>query len=152
MLEWRVFWHLFSNRMEREPGLSQVEKIGCLESSMASTEAREIICHASFTGQYDDVVDALKGHYDKLKLMNKDYVSQLLSLSAIRDDHESLVLFKRKLTKHIGGIQACHGASFEQFITALAETLTLSSSGHSTLQNTAHLHSSRPSSSSWIEG
>ena len=68
--------------------------------------------HASITGQYDDMVDALKGHYEKLKLVNKHHVSQLLSLSAIGDDHESLVLFKRKLTKHIGGSQACHGADY----------------------------------------
>ena len=152
MLEWREFWHLFSARMEREPGLSQVEKIGCLESSMASTEAREIIRYASITGQYDDVVDALKGHYDKLKLVNKHHVSQLLSLCAIGDDHESLVLLKRKLTMHIGEIQACHGASFEQFITALVETRLGCNDQQLWADYSAEHSSSRPSSSSWIEG
>ena len=123
LLEWREFWHLFSARIERETGLSECEKIGCLESAMSSAEAKDIVRHASITGKYDDVVAELKGHYDKVKLVNKHHVNQLLSLSPVGDDHESLVLFKRTLNKHIGGIQACRGDSFEQFVTTFAETL-----------------------------
>ena len=136
LLEWR---HLFSARIERETGLSECEKIGCLESAMSSAEAKDIVRHASITGKYDDVVAELKGHYDKVKLVNKHHVNQLLSLSPVGDDHESLVLFKRTLNQHIGGIQACRGDSFEQHLLRLCLVVTVCSYGQSSSQISASL-------------
>ena len=38
LLDWREFWSIFSARIEREAGLTDVEKITCLEEAMTNSQ------------------------------------------------------------------------------------------------------------------
>ena len=116
--------------MECETDLSDCEKISCIENAMSSSESKDIVRHASVSGSYNNVIAALRFRYDKVKLVHKHHVSQLLSLYPVGDDHDSLVRLKHTLAKHLGGIAACKADTFGQFIAAFIETLV----SHSTLQ------------------
>ncbi len=43
MLDWRQFWSLFSVRIEREIGLTDPEKVSCLEEAMQDAAAKNIV-------------------------------------------------------------------------------------------------------------
>jgi len=71
-------------------------------------------------GCYKDV-EALTAHYGKNKLVYRHHTKHLGFMTPILEDHNSLVLLKHNLTHHLGGMIACHGDSFEQFVTFMAD-------------------------------
>ena len=42
-LDWQEFWSIFSERIEREAGLTDVEKITCLEDAMNDQTAKNLV-------------------------------------------------------------------------------------------------------------
>ena len=44
IVDWHEFWGLFDSRIERETSLSEIEKIGLLETAMTTPKALEIVC------------------------------------------------------------------------------------------------------------
>jgi len=119
MLDWREFWNIFSPRLEREPDLEDYERINCLEDAMLDDKAKEIVRTHGYSGVYSDVVKALQGAYDRYKLVYKHHVQQVQSLPVISDDHASYTRLRRLTSKHLAGLHACEGDSFEQIMTAL---------------------------------
>ena len=123
LLDWQEIWSIFSARIEREAGLTDVEKITCLEDAMNDQTAKDLVRLNGYGGSYDSVVQALQARYDRHKLVYKHHVKQVLSLSPIADDYHSYINFKNIATKRINGLQASKGDSFEQILTSLFEVL-----------------------------
>ncbi len=110
MLDWRQFWSLFSVRIEREIGLTDPEKVSCLEEAM-------------YEGDYDAVVKTLQHRYDRHKLVYRHHVKQVHGLTQISDDYGSYIQFKDIVIKHHHGMQASCGESYDQLYTAILEAL-----------------------------
>ena len=121
LLDLREFWSILSAHIEREAGLTNIEKITCLEDAMNDQTAKDLVCLNGYGGSYDIVVQALQARYDRHKLVYKHHVKQVLSLSPIADDYHSYINFKNIATKNINGLHASKGDSFEQLLTSLFE-------------------------------
>ena len=64
LLDWREFWSIFSARIEREAGLTDIEKITCLEDAINDQTAKDLVHLNGYGGSYDNVVQALQARYD----------------------------------------------------------------------------------------
>ena len=80
MLNWRQFWSLFSVCIEREIGLTNAEKISCLEEAMQDPAAKSIVRQQGYECDYDIVVKVLHIRYERHKLVFRHYVNHTLSL------------------------------------------------------------------------
>ena len=54
LLDWREFWSIFSARIEA--GLTDAEKITCLEDAMNDQSAKDLVRLNGYGGSYDSVV------------------------------------------------------------------------------------------------
>ena len=94
IVDWHEFWGLFDSQIERETSLSEIEKIGLLETAMTTPKALEIVREASKSRNYDKVAARLKEEYDKPRQIYKYHLNQLLELKPVKDDHDSLGSFR----------------------------------------------------------
>ena len=60
LLDWREFWSIFSACIEQEAGLTDVEKITCLEDAMSDQTTKDLVRLNGYGGSYDSVVRALQ--------------------------------------------------------------------------------------------
>ena len=81
LLDWREFWSIFFACLEREVGLTDVQKFTCLEDAMTDQTAKDLVCLNGYGGSYENVVQALQDRYNRHKLVYKHHVKQVLSLS-----------------------------------------------------------------------
>ena len=123
MLDWCEFWSIFPARLSREIGLSEHERISCLETAMLDKGAKAIDRVCSTGGSFSECVKALKECYDRNKIVYRHHVQKLFQLKPIQDSYESLRQTIHDLTRHSSGLKYCDGATFEQLIVAMVEPL-----------------------------
>ena len=69
LLDWREFWPIFFARLEREVGLTDIEKITFLEDAMTDQTAKDLVRLNGYGGSYENVVQALQARYNRHKLV-----------------------------------------------------------------------------------
>ncbi len=104
-------------------GLSEHEKISCLENAMSDKGAKAIVRVHSASGSYSECVKALQERYDRNKIVYRHHVQKLSQLKPMQDTYESLCQNVHNLTRHSCGMKSCDGATFEQLIVAMVEPL-----------------------------
>ncbi len=124
-MDWREFWSIFCARLSRESGLSEHEKISCLENAMSDKGAKVIVRVHSASDSYSECVKALQERYDRNKIVYRHHVQKLSQLKPVQDTYESLCQTVQDLTRHSYGMKSCDGATFEQLIIAMVEPLLL---------------------------
>ncbi len=123
LLDWREFWSIFSARLSRETGLTEHERISCLETAMADKSAKAIVRVHGSGGSFSECVKALQERYDRNKIVYRHHVQKLSQLKPIQDNYESLCQTIHDLTRHSSGMKTCDGATFEQLLVAMIEPL-----------------------------
>ena len=123
IVDWHEFWGLFDSRIERETSLSEIEKIGLLETAMTTPKALEIVREASKSRNYDKVAARIKEECDKPRQIYKYHLNQFLELKPVKDDHDSLGSFRRSIQKHLDGFQMNKGYTADQLLCELVAPL-----------------------------
>ncbi len=74
-------------------------------------------------GSYSECVAALEARYDRNKLVYRHHAKKLFYLEAVSESYDGLIKLKEDLTRHVGGLRACKGDTFEQLVVAVLEPL-----------------------------
>ena len=126
LLKWRDFWALFCSRLEKEPGLTDVDKGYLLVEAMAGIKARQRAEAAlAHTDTFDKAVLALKRHYEDDSLLFIHHFDELTQQDIIKETVEDIDRLEDWLRSSIRGMSMANGYSADQKVVAIAEkTLT----------------------------
>ena len=117
LLQWKDFWDLFSAVIEMEH-LSDREKICHLQTSMHTDEAKSVVRHTASKGSYDEVVQALKKHYDKHRIVYMHHVAALNTRAPVRHSADDLVCCMQEIDLHHSGLSSTGGDTLSQYLAA----------------------------------
>ena len=86
LLHWKTFWEQFSVAVHASSSISDAEKLVYLRHSVKDGSTKNVIEGLSQSGDhYAEVIESLRSHYDRPRLIHQAHVKKILEAPALKD-------------------------------------------------------------------
>jgi len=118
---WRPYWEKFNNALEKDPTLTDVDRLSFLLMTIKCKEGKEIIDSCTRRGpDYASAVQALKEHYDQPRVISRS-VHQKFAKHDCKLTNEGIGQLITLIQGTIATLKECAVDSLEVLYTVIAE-------------------------------
>ncbi len=118
---WRPYWEKFNNALEKDPSLTDVDRLSFLLMTIKCKEGKEIIdCHTRRGPDYGAAVQALKERYDQPRIISRS-THQKFSRHTWKLTNEGIGQLITLIQRTIDTMKECGVDSLDTLYTVIAE-------------------------------